>query len=597
MRIDSGVTREIHARTDIASFIGSYVPLKKRGRDLVGLCPFHNEKTPSFHVHPDTGFFKCFGCGQGGDVIKFYQLLENVNFIDAVRALASRAGIEIEPETPQAARARGEKESIYEANKVAAAFFARELAGPRGKIARDYIEGRAFTHATVEKFGLGYAPDAWDALVGELRQNGVDLPVAEKAGLIKQRQSGGYYDFYRNRLMIPVYSTTGEIIAFGGRALADAEQKYLNTQTTPVHTKGRHLYALNVARRAAAGDSTLIVVEGYLDCIALHQAGFENAVAALGTAFTEDHARELRKYAENVFLCFDADSAGEAAANKAIDIAVKIMEHAGSAVRIVQLPPGEDPDSYVRERGSEAFRQMLRDAKPSIEFKLDREIERLQTGFDSPSAIAKKGEALIHEMTPTAEWDKWRVYVAGRLKVSVNDLRNSRFLANSANFAPRSGAQVTASRHVSVGAAPASFEREVLSIVLEEPGLLAEYGSRIPPERFPNEVYRSMYERMLAHAGELGTGADILALFADNDTSMELLTLLQRPDRSSTVRYVDSDERRAHLERIVGRLQLEDEKRRYQELSAQIDKMVGAGQALPMELRSEYEALVHKLKR
>ena len=597
MRIDSGVTREIHARIDIASFIGAYVPLKKRGRDLVGLCPFHSERTPSFHVHPDTGFFKCFGCGAGGDVIKFYQLLENLNFVDAVRGLASRAGIEVEAESPQAARVRGEKESIYEANKLAAAFFARALSGPHGAIARDYLDSRAFTRATVEKFGLGYAPDSWDALVSELRTHGVDPAVAERAGLIKARQSGGYYDFYRNRLMIPVYSTTGEIIAFGGRALAQAEQKYLNTQTTPVHTKGKHLYALNVARRAAAADSTLIVVEGYLDCIALHQAGFENAVAALGTAFTEDHARELRKYAENVFLCFDADAAGENAANKAIDIAVKIMEHAGSSVRIVQLPPGEDPDSYVRNHGPDAFRAMLTEAKPSIEFKLDREIDKLQGGFDSPSAIAKKGEALIHEMTPTAEWDKWRVYVAGRLKVSVNDLRNSRFLANSTNFAPRNSAHVAGSRHVAQNASPASFEREVLSIVLEEPALLAEYADRIPPGRFPNEVYRGVYERMLAHAGELGTGADILALFAEEDTSVELLTLLQRPDRSSTVRYADTDARRAHLDSIAARLQLEDEKRRYQELSRLIDKMAGAGETPPPGLRTEFNELVLKLKR
>lgn len=595
MLIDQGIIRELHARVDIASFIGSYVALQKRGRDLVGLCPFHSERTPSFHVHPEQGYFKCFGCGEAGDVIAFLRRLENLTFPDAARVLALRAGIELEPENPQAARSRNEKETIYEANRLAAAFFARTLAAPEGRIAADYCDSRGISIASRERFTLGYAPESWDALVGELRRANIDLHLAATAGLIKPRQSGGFYDFYRNRLMIPTFSTTGEVIAFNGRALGEAEQKYLNTTTTPVYTKGRHLFALNLARRAAALDKTLIVVEGPLDCVALHQWGFENTVASLGTAFTEEQAHELGKYAEHIFLCFDADTAGAAAANKAVDIAVKAIENAGSSVRIVTLPAGEDPDTFVRTRGADAFRGVLEAAKPSIEFKLDRELERLKTGFDSPSAIAKKGEALIREMTPGAEWDKWRVYVAGHLKVSVNDLRNTRFLANNLNFAPRSGLRATASRHVPLGTQPASFEREVLAIVLEEPALLAEYGSRIPPHRFPNEVYRGIYERMLSSGAGFSSGADILALFADDHTSVELLSTLQH--RAQTVRYADTDERRRHLEQIAGRLQLEDEKRRYQELSQVIDKTLGAGETVPAELRAEFEALVLKLKR
>ncbi|MBC5816610.1 MAG: DNA primase [Candidatus Eremiobacteraeota bacterium] len=595
MPIDPGFTRELHARVDIASFIGSYVPLQKRGRDLVGLCPFHGEKTPSFHVHPEQGYFKCFGCGAGGDVIAFVQKLENLTFPDAVRVLAKRAGMEIEEENPQAARVRNEKETIYEANKIATQFFARSLAGADGAAARAYCEGRGISQASIEKFSVGYAPESWDGLVNELHTAGITLEAAAKAGLIKPRQSGGFYDFYRNRLMIPTFSTTGECIAFNGRALGEAEQKYINTTTTPVYTKGRHLFALNLARRAAALDQTLIVVEGPLDCVALHQAGFENAVASLGTAFTEEQAREMRKYAENIYLCFDADAAGTSAANKAIDIAVHAMEHAGSSVRIVNLPAGEDPDSFVRNRGAQAFREVLESAKPSIEFKLDREIERLQTGFHSPNAIASKGEALIREMTPVAEWDKWRVYVAGHLKVSVNDLRNSRFLANQMNFAPRRNSPLSASRHVSLGAQPASFEREVLAIVLEEPSLLREYLMRIPAHRFPNEVYRQIYERMLKHEGDLRTGADVLTLFAEDHTSVELLSSLAH--RGQTVRYAGTDARRGHLDQIAGRLQLEDEKRRYQELSQQIDNLLGAGEALPAELRGEFESLALKLKK
>ena len=596
MRFDQGAVREIHARIDIASFIGSYVSLRKRGNDLVGLCPFHSEKTPSFHVHPDKGFFKCFGCGAGGDVITFVSKLENLAFPDAVRMLAQRAGVELEPETPQSVRVRSEREAIYEANRIATAFFENRLRDAGGAGARAYCDRRGISAASIEKFHLGYAPDAWNALTDELQRNGVDLAIAEKAGLVK-RGERGYYDFYRDRLMVPTYATTGEVIAFGGRALGDAEPKYLNTSTTPVYTKGRHLFALNVARRAAAADRTLVVVEGYLDCIALHQASFENAVASLGTAFTEEQAKELRKYADGIFLCFDGDTAGNAAAGKAVEIAAAVIEHAGSGVRIVSLPPGADPDSFVRERGEQAFRELLQAAKPAIEFRLEREAERLQRGFDSPAAIAQQAETLIRRMTPQMEWDRWRVWIAKRLKVSENDLRNSRFLANTANFAPRAGRVAPATRHLSRNIQPTSFEREALAIMLEEPALVREYRDRIPVERFRNETYARVYAGLVFDAERLAETADVFALFADDNEGMEVLTSLGQRDRSSTVRYEDSSQRRAHLDRVVERLQLDEERRRYQELSARIDELLMAGQNVGVDLRDEFDALVAKLKK
>jgi DNA primase len=596
VRFDRGVIAEIHARVDIASLIGQYVQLKKRGNDLVGLCPFHGDKTPSFHVHPDRGFFKCFGCGTGGDVIAFMQKMENVPFADAVRMLGSKAGIQLEPENPFAARARTEREAIYEANRIAAAYFARMLETNAGRRARAYCDERGISQAMVENFTLGYAPESWSGLVEELERERVSLSSAAAAGLVKSGQRG-YYDFYRDRLMIPTYSTTGEVIAFGGRALGDAEPKYLNTTTTPVYTKGHHLFALNVARRAAQTDRTLIVVEGYLDCIALHQAGFANAVAALGTAFTHEQAAELHKYAEYVYLCFDADTAGNAAATKAVDIASKSIEHATSSVRVVALPPGEDPDSFIRKRGAAAFRALLDRAKPAIEFRIDAEIERLRAGFDSPAKIVPKAEALIREMTPREEWDRWRVYVAGRLQVSVDDLRNSRFLANSANFAPRAGGGFSGSRHVRASVEPLSFEREVLGILLEEPSLALEYGSRIAPERFRNDAYRRIYERIAGAGGTLASTTDVFGLFAEDQASLDALAALGARDRSSTVRYGGSDERRAHLERVVERLQLDDVRHRYRELSHLIDEHLTAGRPVSPELRDEFELLVAKLKR
>ncbi|HZY97133.1 MAG TPA: DNA primase [Candidatus Cybelea sp.] len=596
MRFEQASLREIRARVDIGSFVGQYVQLRKRGNDLVGLCPFHSEKTPSFHVHSDRGFFKCFGCGAGGDVITFVQKLENAGFSDAIRILANKAGVELEPEKPGATRARTEREAIYEANRIAETYFARMLGTPAGARARAYYQQRGFSTATIERFGLGYAPDSWSGLVIELERHDIELGLAARAGLVKSGQRG-YYDFYRDRLMVPTYSTTGEAIAFGGRAIGDAEPKYLNTATTPVYTKGRHLFALNLARRAAQSDRTLIVVEGYFDCIALHQAGFENAVASLGTSFTPEQAAELRKYAEYVYLCFDGDAAGSSAATKAIDVASNVIEHAGSSVSIVLLPLGEDPDSFVRSHGQAAFRALLDAAKPAIAFKIDSQMEQLRAGFDSPAKVVPKAEALIRRLAPREEWDRWRVYVAARLQVNVDDLRNSRFLADVANFAPRARTAISESRHVRAAVEPLSFEREVVTILLEEPSLGAEYGDRIGAHRFRNDVYRRIYEAIVAAAASSPTTADIFGLFAEDQGVLELLADLSRRDRSSAVRYGDSDERRAHLERVVERLQLEDERRRYRELSDLIDDRLAGGEAVSEELRGEFEALVAKLKR
>jgi DNA primase len=266
-------------------------------------------------------------------------------------------------------------------------------------------------------------------------------------------------------------------------------------------------------------------------------------------------------------------------------------------VRIVLLPPGEDPDSYVRTRGAEAFRSLLESAKSAIAFKIDAEIDELRAGFVSPARVASKAEAVIRRLAPREEWDRWRVYIAGRLQVSADDLRNSRFLGDSANFAPRTRAPLADTRYTATSVEPLSFEREVVGILLEEPSLGTEYGSRIESTRFRNEVYRRIYEKIVEAAGALFTTADVFGLFAEDQRALDLLAELGRRDRSSAVRYGDSQDRRAHLERVVDRQHLEDERRRYRELSDLIDVRLAAGEAVSEELRGEFEALVAKLKR
>lgn len=590
MRFDHDVTREIRARTDIGTFIGAYVALRKRGNDLVGLCPFHGEKTPSFHVHPDRGFFKCFGCGAGGDVISFFQKLENITFPEAVRELAKRAGVEVEAETPASARTRTEKEAIYQANELAAAFFNRTLVlSPEAAAARAYCAGRGLSNATIESFRLGYAPDRWSALLDELNANGIDSALAARAGLVKEGQRG-YYDFYRGRLMIPTYATTGEVVAFGGRALDGSEPKYLNTSTTPVYTKGRGVYALERARRAAVQRGSLIVVEGYLDCIALHQAGFTNAVASLGTAFTADQAAELRKHAEHIFVCFDADAAGSAATAKSIDLLVA----ANCSPRIVELPPGDDPDSFVRAHGSAAFQARLDAAAPWMEFQLERRIAQIRTRFVGAATIAREAEALVQSL-PREEWDRWRVHVANRLGLAADDLRAGRFLANRASFQPREAAGAAFTRHAPA-AEPMRLDRDVLVTILDEPALLAEYAQRIPLSAFKDEHLRSLYERLLEHAESLRTSSDVFAPFGDDVAAIQALAGLQKSDRSRSVRFADSASRRVHLDRIVERLAEAEDLRRKAALQARIDSRLTSGEPVPEEEKDEYRRLVERVE-
>jgi len=593
VRIDQGTIREILARTDIGTFIGSYVQLRKRGNDLVGLCPFHGEKTPSFHVHPDRAFFKCFGCGQGGDVIKFVQQLENLSFPDAARLLARRAGIELEAEDPAAARVRGEKEQIYAANAVAAAYFQRMLVlAPEGAAAREYVARRGLDAAVIDAFKLGFAPPGWDGLARELAAAGVDPSLAVTAGLLKAGERSPY-DFYRNRLMIPTYSTTGEVVAFGGRALDDAQPKYLNTSTTPVYAKGRSLYALNIARRAAAQRDSLIVVEGYLDCIALHQAGFANAVASLGTSFTSEQAAELRKYATTVLLCFDSDAAGSSATEKSIGV----LKGTGCNVFIVQLPPGEDPDTFVHTHGAAAFQVKLDSAIPDVQFALDRRLRAMRDDRRSAADAARTGEQLVQELAPREEWDRWRVYTASTLGLAVDDLRESRFRANPANFAPRGNALTGFVRHVAPTAEPPSLEREVLSALVDEPGLVAEYAGRIPAEAFRDGPYRQIYEALRAQAGGLTTASDVYAALGDDRAAVELVVALQKPDRSSKVRFQDSAARRAHLDRVAeGLIESRLELRR-RELDQKIDEAFLSGIPILQEERDELGRLREELER
>lgn len=365
-RIPEQIIEEIKEKSDIVDIVSSYVTLSKRtGQNLFGLCPFHHEKTPSFSVAPLKQIYHCFGCGKGGDVVNFIMNIEHMNYPEALRFLADRCGVII-PDAEDDERykeAKEQRERLYALNTEAARYFYLSLNEKEAADAARYMEQRGISRSTAIKFGLGYAPDRWQGLADHLRRKGYTEEELKASGLFKVNRKGGLYDLFRGRLIFPIIDVMGKIIAFGGRVLDDSMPKYLNSPETPVYTKGRHLYGLNLAKRSR--ENRLVVVEGYMDCISLHQAGIDNAVASLGTALTEQQASLLRKYREDIILAYDMDRAGRLAALRNIDV----MEQAGASPYVLQIPDGKDPDDYMKTHSSEDFKILADDAMKGLDYK------------------------------------------------------------------------------------------------------------------------------------------------------------------------------------------------------------------------------------
>ncbi len=385
-RIPEDTIQEVRDRADIVALIGRYVELKQSGRNWKGRCPFHEEKTPSFNVNPDRGIFHCFGCQKGGNAITFLVEFENLTFPEAVRSLASDLGIEV-PETGGRREDRGEREALYESIETAQRCYRDHLSAPEGKGAREYLQRRGLDDATIDHFGLGFAPDSWDSLVGQLDRARVDRKVSTSAGLIMEGRSKGHYDRLRGRVTFPIADVRGRTIAFGARAMAaDQEPKYLNTSESPVYHKRRALYGLHHALEPMRRAGRAIVAEGYFDVIALYRAGLGEAVATCGTALTPDHARDLRRRTANVTLLFDGDQAGQNAMEKAL--AILLPE--GLRVRAVSLPDGQDPDDFLAAQGAEALQNLVDRAPDAIEAVIRRVLLK---GCTSP---AEKADAVRH---------------------------------------------------------------------------------------------------------------------------------------------------------------------------------------------------------
>jgi len=461
------IADRVKQQADIVRVVGEYVRLKKSGQNFMGLCPFHSEKTASFAVHPVKQIYHCFGCGAGGDVFKFVMEMEKVSFPEALRLVAEKCGIalpERRPRTPEQEKTARLRAALVELHQHAARFFAEQLATSKeGKLVRDYLYDRGLSDAVINEFGLGYAPATGDALYRRLRGLGYKQEVVEASGLVNRDERGSFYDRFRARVMFPIANESGRLVGFGGRAMGDPEAsgpKYLNSPETPIYSKSRVLYNLHRAKEAIRRADFALLVEGYTDCIGVHTAGLANVVASCGTSLTETQVRLLGRFSRRVAVSYDPDSAGQAATERSLNL---LLEQ-GLEVRVVTLPAGFDPDSFVRQQGAEAYRAQVKQARAYLEYLLDR----ARVSYDLSARDAKV--AALNYLLPyltrvpnKIQRAEWAAEVAQRLGIEEALLREE---------LRRAASERRPELRVQPEFAPPAVkpaERRLLQIVLENP--------------------------------------------------------------------------------------------------------------------------------
>ena len=538
--IPEEIISEIKYRNDIETAVSQYVNLKRRGKNLVGLCPFHSEKTPSFTVYPENGSFYCFGCGVGGDVFTFTGLIENLDYIESVKLLAERSGITL-PQDGYDDSMQRLKKRIYDINRDTARFFHAFLMSPGGKWALDYLTGRGLTVKTIKHFGLGAAPDSWDALIHHLKEKGYTESDMLAANVIGKSQRGSLYDRFRKRVMFPIINIRGNIVAFSGRAMpGDDKQggKYVNTADTPVYKKSENLFGINFAKNVCS--ERVILVEGNMDVISLHQAGFENTVAPLGTAFTTEQANLLSRYTKEIVLMLDADAAGQ----KAVRRASELLENTGLSVRVVVVPDGKDPDEYIKKNGKERFAALLEGAVSDMEYKLltaakdinlDNEDGRLKYLAAATEIIAASDDIMTRDIYIGRLSEKYgvsRTALNARIeelrkrnrrqkqKKEISDIIRPKYTKDDINPERRKSVKGTAA------------EETLIAVLLKNPDFYKIALDKLPPEKMLTSLNRRIYETILSVLERGGT-LDISA-FAEKLLPAEIgyLVSLQNSEKA-----------------------------------------------------------------
>ncbi|HUI11177.1 MAG TPA: DNA primase [Bacteroidota bacterium] len=508
MRIADDTIEEVRRASDIVDVISQYVRLKKRGKNYTGLCPFHQEKTPSFSVSPEKQMYHCFGCGVGGNVYTFVMEHDKLSFVEAVRALADRAGIAI-PE--EGGGDSAENEALYAACRTAGLYYYETLVqSTEGKLALEYFRHRGFSDATIRKFGLGYSRNAWDGLFAHVAGQKLDAGDFERAGLLLKRDDGSYYDRFRGRAMFPLFTPSGRPNGFGARKMREDDPlgKYINSPETPIFVKSRHLYGLWQSKEAIRANERAILVEGYADLISVFQAGVENVVASSGTALTEEQIRLVGRYAGAITLVYDADSAGSKATMRGVDL---IIEH-GLDVNVATLPEGEDPDSFVRKEGGDAFRARVDAAVSFLDFKASA--FRDQGLLATPEGKTRAVRSIVETIARMSDEIKRNFYIKSlaeryglyesvlfRELESIIGRERSRPLSQARGA--DSGKPAPAPR--AVPAAALAPERDLLKVMLESgPPLVAFVTSHVPPEEFADPLARRAAELIVKFAGRGG---------------------------------------------------------------------------------------------
>ena len=500
--------QELKLRSDITEIASSYVNLKRHGRNMVGLCPFHGEKTPSFNIYTENGSFYCFGCGAGGDVITFIMKIENLDYVEAVKFLAQRAGMEM-PENTYDDSLSKLRMRIYEANREAARFFHATLLSQRGQSGLNYLRGRALSDRTIRHFGLGFADDDWNSLCNHLKNKGFSEYEIYSANLAFKRKNGnGIYDRFVNRVMFPIIDLRGNVIAFGGRIMTDEKPKYLNTSDTPVFKKSENLFSLNNAK--SSGTRTLILCEGYMDVIALNQAGFTNAVATLGTALTNEQAVLMKRYADEVIICYDADGAGQKATARAIEI----LRNAGLPIKILTVPSGKDPDEFIRskgENGPAAFKLLIDKCGNDVEYRLMKLRENYNlTTTDGKVAFLNEAVKIVATIESPIERDVFASKLCTELEIDKNafleqiskvkrrDRRENIKKETRQIQAELNGQSDKINREHYKKPRSSSAEEALLVYLINNPDYANSISERVTPDKFSNSLIKRYYEYVLS---------------------------------------------------------------------------------------------------
>ena len=536
MPIPENFLNELVDRNDIVDVVSSYVRLsKKSGSNLFGLCPFHSEKTPSFSVSPDKQIYHCFGCGKGGGVINFIMEIENLTFPEAVEFLARRVNMAVPEEAND--RESQRRSRLFALNKEAARFFYAQLAAPAGEEARQYMAQRRIGAATAKNFGLGYAPDTWDSLRNAMKAKGFSDFELFDAGLVRKGKSGGFYDTFRRRLMFPVIDVRGNVIGFSGRILGDGEPKYMNSPETLVFNKSRNLFALNLAKKSKSG--YIILSEGNIDVVSLHQAGFDSAVASLGTSLTPEQARLLSRYTGEVIIAYDNDTAGVKAAQRAIGI----LEKLDLKVKVLRLTGAKDPDEFIKLRGAEAFRKLLEGSEDQIDYRLRAVREKYELSSDEQKvAFLKEASELLARLPGAVERQVYAMRVAELAGVKADavsdevERRRKRLLGRARQEQARAQAQPVrqqqpAERELQFDdPASAAAEKGLVRLLYLEPEL-SRKGGLPAPEEFTSQALGHIYTVLLdkARRGEALSTATLADALSGGEMSL-LVKLLQEPE-------------------------------------------------------------------